>query len=73
MQGAVEIRIPSTSGIAGYVATQGELLNIHDAYEVFYLFIFIFSLMISFFFFFLPHLHFKRCKKIIINFFFLHK
>lgn len=28
-----EIRIPATQGIAGYVATTGQLLNIHDAYQ----------------------------------------
>lgn len=27
-----EVRIPSNEGIAGYVATSGEVLNIHDAY-----------------------------------------
>ncbi|XP_035224844.1 cGMP-dependent 3',5'-cyclic phosphodiesterase-like isoform X2 [Stegodyphus dumicola] len=29
---SVEVRIPANQGIAGYVATSGELLNIHDAY-----------------------------------------
>lgn len=33
MQGAVEIRLPITSGLAGAVATSGETLNIKDAYE----------------------------------------
>ena len=33
MQGAVEIRIPMTSGLAGAVATTGEPLNIRDAYK----------------------------------------
>ncbi|XP_071034004.1 cGMP-dependent 3',5'-cyclic phosphodiesterase-like isoform X4 [Parasteatoda tepidariorum] len=28
-----EVRIPADQGIAGYVATSGELLNIHDAYS----------------------------------------
>ncbi|XP_055937013.1 cGMP-dependent 3',5'-cyclic phosphodiesterase-like isoform X1 [Argiope bruennichi] len=29
---SVEVRIPADQGIAGHVATSGELLNIHDAY-----------------------------------------
>jgi len=33
MQGEVDIRIPMDKGIAGAVATDGELINIHDAYE----------------------------------------
>lgn len=33
MQGEVDIRIPIDKGIAGAVATSGELINIHDAYE----------------------------------------
>jgi len=33
MQGDVDIRFPSTVGIAGYVATEGELVNIPDCYE----------------------------------------
>ncbi|XP_054724267.1 cGMP-dependent 3',5'-cyclic phosphodiesterase-like [Uloborus diversus] len=31
-QASVEVRIPANQGIAGHVATSGELLNIHDAY-----------------------------------------
>uniref|UniRef100_A0A7S1C5Y3 GAF domain-containing protein n=1 Tax=Bicosoecida sp. CB-2014 TaxID=1486930 RepID=A0A7S1C5Y3_9STRA len=33
MQGEVDIRIPMDKGIAGAVATSGEMINIHDAYE----------------------------------------
>ena len=33
LQGAVEIRIPMTSGLAGHVARTGEILNIRDAYN----------------------------------------
>ena len=33
LQGAVEIRIPMTSGLAGHVARTGETLNIKDAYN----------------------------------------
>ncbi|GFY63350.1 n-alpha-acetyltransferase 35, NatC auxiliary subunit [Trichonephila inaurata madagascariensis] len=29
---SIEVRIPADQGIAGHVATSGELLNIHDAY-----------------------------------------
>src|SRR4051812_31207559 len=32
-EGMAEIRIPSSAGIAGYVATSGETLNIADAYQ----------------------------------------
>ncbi|GIY90149.1 cGMP-dependent 3',5'-cyclic phosphodiesterase [Caerostris darwini] len=31
-QTSLEVRIPADQGIAGHVATSGELLNIHDAY-----------------------------------------
>lgn len=34
MHGAVEIRIPLDKGVAGFVATTGETLNIRNAYEV---------------------------------------
>ena len=33
LQGAVEIRIPMSSGLAGHVARTGEILNIRDAYN----------------------------------------
>jgi adenylate cyclase len=33
LQGAVEIRIPMTSGLAGHVGRTGEVLNIRDAYN----------------------------------------
>ena len=32
-QSPKEVRIPSSKGIAGYVATTGEMLNINDAYS----------------------------------------
>lgn len=32
MQGELQIRMPTNKGIAGYVATTGEILNIPDAY-----------------------------------------